>query len=253
MKGYDAETYGRAIAEDYDRRFADRAAEASAAAAALRRLCGSGPALEIGVGTGHVAEALAAGGCQIAGVDSSEEMLTIARKKAVRNLALCRHDVTAAPFPGDYALVYCVFMTFFMIGDNDAQKRFLRFAADALAPGGRLVLETFVPMESRLGGWTSRVRVGDLTAESVTLVASRIDTEKQVLENQEISFRDGKVELVPAQFYYHTPAQLDEMASAVGLRLAQRWSDWSGGEMTADSPRAISVYEGSSAAHGTSR
>jgi SAM-dependent methyltransferase len=242
MQGYGPETYGSASAGGYDDFYADREGQVAATAAALCELAGSGPVLEIGVGTGIVAEAIASRGFEVVGVDSSPAMLAVARKKSAGKLALCTADATVDGIQGSYSLVYCVFNTFFMLGDRAAQAVFLRNAYDALAPNGRLVIETFVPTAARLGDWRGRVVVADMTATTVTLVASRNDSERQLLENQKIMIRDGRVELAPAQFHYHTAEQMDEMSGVAGLALETRWSDWSRTEPADGSTQMITMY-----------
>jgi SAM-dependent methyltransferase len=242
MQGYGPETYGSANAEDYDDVYADREDEVAATAAALCALAGQGPVLEVGVGTGMVAEAIASRGFEVAGADSSPAMLALARKKSAGKLALWEADATTDRIPGRYSLVYCVFNTFFMLGDRAAQVVFLRNAREALATDGRLVIETFVPTAERLGDWRGRVRVTDMTATTVTLVASRNDAGRQLLENQKIMIRDGRIEVAPAQFHYHTAEQMDEMSGSAGLALETRWSDWSRDEPAEGSTKMIAVY-----------
>ncbi|RSM43599.1 class I SAM-dependent methyltransferase [Amycolatopsis balhimycina DSM 5908] len=242
MQGYGPETYGTASAEDYDDFYTDREDEVAATAAALCELAGPGPVLEIGVGTGMVAEAIASRGFDVVGVDSSPAMLAVARKKSAGKPALCTADATVDRIQGSYSLIYCVFNTFFMLGDRAAQIVFLRNAYDALEPKGRLVIETFVPTAERLGNWRGRVVVADMTATTVTLVASRNDSERQLLENQKIMIRDGRVELAPSQFHYHTAEQMDKMSGSAGLTLESRWGGWSREEPAAGSTKMIAVY-----------
>lgn len=68
-------------------------------------VCGRGPVLEIGVGTGQLALPLALGGAPVIGLDLSAEMMAMLRAKAgdAARLPLVRADATRLPL-GDGAL-----------------------------------------------------------------------------------------------------------------------------------------------------
>jgi ubiquinone/menaquinone biosynthesis C-methylase UbiE len=78
MTGYAAETYGDQIAGVYDDLYTE---VEPAMIDTLADLAGSGPALELGIGTGRVALPLFARGLQIHGLDASPRMLERLRSK----------------------------------------------------------------------------------------------------------------------------------------------------------------------------
>src|SRR4249919_2686482 len=80
MAEYEAGTYGDRIADDYDEIYAGRS-DADAAADFLAELAGTGPALELGIGTGRVALPLAARGVEVHGIDASAAMVERLRAK----------------------------------------------------------------------------------------------------------------------------------------------------------------------------
>src|SRR5438045_1163606 len=80
MKGYDETTYGERVASTYDRWYqADE--KVAAAVAFLARLAGSGPALELGIGTGRIAIPLSESGVEMHGIDASPAMVEQLRVK----------------------------------------------------------------------------------------------------------------------------------------------------------------------------
>src|SRR5512144_930860 len=81
MAEYDSATYGDRIAEAYDSLIQISPQATAAAVEALARLAGSGPALELGVGTGRIAIPLAARGITVHGLDGSQAMLDKLRSK----------------------------------------------------------------------------------------------------------------------------------------------------------------------------
>src|SRR5687767_11094765 len=103
--------YGDRIAEVYDERYAVKFADETAATVAfLKELAGTGPALELGIGTGRIAIPLSEAGVEVHGIDASEAMVAKMRAKPGGG----RIPVTIANF-ADFALetkyrvVYVVF------------------------------------------------------------------------------------------------------------------------------------------------
>jgi len=108
-------------------------------------------ALEIGCGTGPttvpVAEAVGAGG-HVLGVDLSEPMLAVARRRVaeagLRNVELLLADAQVHAFePGRFDLVYSRFGVMFFVDPFAA----FRNLAGALKPGGRLAFACWAPLE----------------------------------------------------------------------------------------------------------
>ena len=116
----------------------------------LASACGS-PVLEVGCGTGRVLPPLLRAGLTVTGVDISDEMLSLARKKlAQEGLAkscLVNHDFAAAPLPGgQFALALVTFYTFNYLPTPDRQSSFLKTLAACLRPGARIVMHLFYPL-----------------------------------------------------------------------------------------------------------
>jgi SAM-dependent methyltransferase len=100
-----------------------------------------GRVLDIGCGTGRVAEALAARGARAWGVDPSPEMLAVARSRNVPGGGFKQADAERLPFKAgwfDAALMRQV------VHHVDLAGAFAE-AHRVLAPGGRLAIGTFHP------------------------------------------------------------------------------------------------------------
>lgn len=112
----------------------------------LTELAGDGRALELAVGTGRVAIPLAERGVAVTGIELSQAMVDRLREKVDEDtLPVVVGDMTSTRVPGDYALVYLVFNTISNLPTQDAQVECVRNAARHLHPGGRFVVELFVP------------------------------------------------------------------------------------------------------------
>jgi SAM-dependent methyltransferase len=111
-----------------------------------------GPALELGCGTGRIALALAEAGLPVTGVDLSEGMLTIARRKLAQlplsvqeRLTLINQDMTTLELGRRFGCVLVPFRSFQHLLTTDLQRKCLAATARHLEPSGRLALHLFDP------------------------------------------------------------------------------------------------------------
>lgn len=251
---HDADGYGEAFADVYDDWYGE-SFDTEGAVAALAALTGSGPVLELGVGTGRLAIPLAADGATVVGIDASASMLERLRAKpgADRVLAVTGDmaDVSevvraaaargSAVPPRGYRLAFCAYNTFLNLHTEAAQQRCLAGLTSVLAPDGAVVIEAFVPADPADVPRTS-LDVAKVTTDAVVLTATEHDPASQLVTGQHVELRDGEVRLRPWRVRYLTTEQLDAMATAAGLRLDARWSDWRGTAFDDDSDTHVSVY-----------
>ncbi|MGA1051262.1 MAG: class I SAM-dependent methyltransferase [Ilumatobacteraceae bacterium] len=250
MEGYDDRSYGRAFADVYDDWYRD-ISDVHTTIADLVRLAGSGPVLELGIGTGRLAVPLAQADPDLAvvGIDSSPEMLgRLGDRMPPPNLTAHVGDMVDDLPIGPFTLVFVAYNTLFNLTTAERQRRCFSEVAGRLTLGGRFVVEAFVPDEPPRDG--DLVEVRTLAADRVVLSISRHDARDQRAEGQfvELSETDG-VRLRPWSIRYASPAELDAMAAAVGFELEMRWESFGGLEWQPESARHVSVYRlGSSAA-----
>ena len=230
-------------AHAYDRRYADRFAEAAPIVDFLAAMGAPGPVLELGVGTGRLALPLAQRGLEVHGIDASEPMVARLRTKPGGD----RVPVVVGDFAdvgtlveGPYALVFVAFNTLFELGSQDDQVRCFAGVARHLAPGGAFVVEAFAPDLTRLD---QHLSVAFLGTDEVRLQATRHDPLAQRVTGQSVSITDGGVALWPWAVRYASVPELDLMARLAGLGLRDRWAGWTGEPFTAASTGHVSVYE----------
>jgi SAM-dependent methyltransferase len=104
--------------------------------------------LEIGVGSGRVAVPTALAGVPVVGVDTSEAMLGLARRRAAPHgldLTLVRADMRDLPELGTFRLVTVPFRAFLHLRDDGERLAVLRALHDRLDPGGTLTFDVFHP------------------------------------------------------------------------------------------------------------
>lgn len=97
--------------------------------------------LDVGCGTGSVARALGERGARVWGVDPSEEMLAVARRKGGRSLGLKRGSAEALPFKDGWFERVLLRLVVHLV----ARPRALPELWRVLASPGRLVIATFDP------------------------------------------------------------------------------------------------------------
>ena len=207
----------------------------------LAELAGDGRALEFAIGTGRVAVPLAERGVPVSGIELSTAMLEQLRTKADEAaIPVTVGDMSAVRVPGEFTLVYLVYNTISNLLTQEEQVACFRNAARHLSPGGRFVIELWVPELRRLPpGIPATVGVAD----SGYILLDTYDVLQQHVVSHHFHFGEGtQAELFRSPHRYIWPAELDLMAQLAGLTLESRHADWTGTEFTADSPSHVSVY-----------
>lgn len=201
------------------------------------------PVLELGVGTGRLALPLAAAGVDVVGIDASEAMLERLRAKDPDGRVRLVHGDMAAELPdGPFGLVFVAYNTLFNLTDPADQDACIGAVARRLAPGGRFVVEAFVPGDDDTGRHDA-VTVRDLRSDRVVLSVSVHDADARTLEGQFVEFTEsGGVRLRPWAVRYRTPAELDEVCRTHGLELEHRWSAFGVHTFPDGADRHVSVY-----------
>ena len=210
---------------------------------ALATLAGGGRALELGIGTGRVALPLAEQGVAVHGIDASEAMVAKLRADpGGADIPVTLGDFGHVAVDGTFTLIFAVFNTFFALTTQEAQVRCFRRVAERLADGGVFLIEVFVPDPARFVRGQG-VGVTSLDTDRVTLEVARHDALQQRVYSQHLVLTESGTRFYAVQIRYAWPSELDLMARLAGLRLSERWSDWSGAPFTTASTRHISLYE----------
>src|SRR2546426_3220636 len=113
MEDYDPSRYGDRIADVYDDWYGGEKAppflDVEATVNVLAELAGSGPALELGIGTGRVALPLARRGIEVRGIDASAAMVEQLRAKpGGADVPVTIGDLADVAVDGSFSLVFVV-------------------------------------------------------------------------------------------------------------------------------------------------
>lgn len=207
----------------------------------LATLAEQGRALEFAIGTGRVAVPLSERGVSVTGIELSTPMVDELRTKVdADKIPVVIGDMATAQAPGEFTLVYLVFNTISNLLTQSEQVACFRNAARHLTPGGRFVIELWVPELRRLPPGLPAT-VGQV--EPGYILLDTYDVLHQQVVSHHFHFGDDKqAELYRSPHRYIWPAELDLMAQLAGFELESRHADWTGAEFTADSPSHVSVY-----------
>ena len=207
----------------------------------LAGLAGRGRALELAIGTGRVAVPLSERGVPVTGIELSTAMVDQLRTKvAADTIPVVLGDMATARAPGEFTLVYLVYNTISNLLTQAEQVACFRNAARHLAPGGRFVIELWVPELRKLPpGQQATV----WHCEPGYIGLDTYDVLRQRVVSHHFRFDETRqARLGRTAHRYIWPAELDLMAQLAGFTLESRHADWSGEEFTADSRSHVSVY-----------
>lgn len=211
--------YGDGCAEFYDEIY--RAPDRNVIRA-LSELSSGGRVLELGIGTGRVALSLLAEGFDVSGIEASQAMIERLRAKPNgANIPVHLGNFADVNVEGKYSLIFTLVNTFFLLIFCEEQQRCLENIASHLTENGVFLMEYFIVPNSK---------TGSLTTETIQVVEHQIMT-RNGLKNYRVRLCSVTLET------------LDEMAENAGLRLRERWKNWSGDSLTDESMTQISIYE----------
>lgn len=205
----------------------------------LAEHAGEGAALEFAIGTGRVAIPLADRGVAIAGIELSQPTVDILHRKRA-DIPVVVGDMTTSTAPGEFSLVYVVWNSIGNLRTQAEQVACFQNAARHLEPGGRFVVELWIPGIRRLPPGQQAVpfhigthHVGFDTYDLATQQGTSHHYRRQ---------SDGSLTYAASNFRYIWPAECDLMAQLAGLELEHRFADWHRQPFTNNSENHISVW-----------
>ena len=242
-------TYGAAFADVYDEWYGT----SDDLEAIVELLSESHPrrVLELGVGTGRIALALArrlaameqptTGAVHVAGIDESPEMLArLHAKDAQRRISSHLGDMAREQPPGPFDLVFASYNTLFNLASSPLQAECLANAAARLTATGRVVIDACVidPQAPTTGATSERRGPWKLQTNSTYEPASGNISGVTVSTHD-----DGRIVRRPFHITYQSPEAIDASCHRAGLRLVSRYSSWQKAPFDDSSSRHVSVYD----------
>ncbi len=215
------------------------------------------PILEMACGTGRVLIPLAEAGFQVTGVDASQAMLEIARRKVARagveqRVSLVQADMRDFSLDGEYHMAFCAINSFMHLESLDDQLAALRCWHRHLRPGGLLILDLFPPNPDELGHEDGRVIVQGVWEEpetGVTIVKQytrEVDLAEQTIQVHfffDERMPDGVVRrtIVPFTMRYLGRFEVELLLDKAGYTVEAIYGSWDLDPFTSESERMIFV------------
>lgn len=214
-----------------------------------------GSVLELGCGTGRKLIPIASDGHPCTGLELSSDMLAEARRKAdERALAVewVQGDMRSFDLGRTFDLVFIAANSLLHLHEMPDLLRCLRSVRAHLAPGARFVFDVFNPNVRLLADADGVRRTrdalsfvdpdrGDVRVE----VAETYDAAAQVTRGTWHFSTDAEPDFVVAPLELRSifPQELPLLLSLAGLRLVDRFGDWTGHPFTGDAPIQLCVCE----------
>jgi SAM-dependent methyltransferase len=244
VENYVPSAYGEAHVDVYDALYAD----AFRTDLAVERLAGlaadhGGSVLDLGIGTGRLAQPLVQAGIEVHGIEASPAMIERLRKQpGTADISVWRADMADFSLPGRYGVIVSAVSTLFMLPDSQRQIDCLRCAADHLGPGGVVVIEGFVPDQSRYDRKGDRTELRRVGENSLHMVSSHHDPITQTVVITHVQAGADGVRSYAVTLRYAWPSELDLMARLAGLELVERFGGWDGRTFDAATTDHVSIY-----------
>jgi SAM-dependent methyltransferase len=217
-----------------------------------------GRVLELACGTGRVLLPLARAGFAVTGLDLSEPMLEVARRKlaeeadGVRDrVRLVHGDMRDYSLDERFDLIFCAFNSFLLLGDDASQQAMLRRSHQHLSEGGRLILSIFNPgiaiIASYLGENSGKIRylksfTDPETGETIAMWDRRsYDPAEQIVDVafifERLDEQGRTVERHTNQFRmrYRFRYEMEYLLNLCGYEVEALYGDYGRGPVHADS------------------
>ncbi|MBJ7359807.1 class I SAM-dependent methyltransferase [Nocardioides sp.] len=214
-----------------------------------------GRILELGCGTGHKLIPIASDGHSCVGLDLSPDMLAEARRKSDEcgvAVEWLQGDMAAFDLGRTFDLVFITANSLLHLHETDDLVSCFRSVGRHLAPGARFVFDVFNPSVKVLAEADGRRR----TRESLSFtdpargqvrvdVAETYDALAQVTRGTWHLSTDSEEDVIVAPLEIRSifPQELPLLISQGGLRLVERFGDWSGAPFTSDAFLQVCVCE----------
>lgn len=188
--------------------------------------------LDVACGTGNHAKLLTMRGYQVTGIDISEDVLKVAKKKVGSSATLIKGDMRNlnAVVDGVFDAVICLFSAIsYNVTISDLQKT-MRGFYDHVREGGVVVFDTHFTKKSFMDGYRD-----ESVFDNGRVIGARISTSKRKGNTGHVSFtyliKDGHRVIVLRNDTHHLglfdPEDILRIMWETGFKKTKRYTDWS--------------------------
>jgi SAM-dependent methyltransferase len=214
-----------------------------------------GRVLELGCGTGQKLIPIASDGLRCVGLDLSPAMLAEARRKADESgvgVEWVQGDMTSFDLGRAFDLVFITANSLLHVLEAEELVSCFRSVRRHLATGARFIFDVFNPSVRLLAEADGVRRTRDSLSFTDPVrgrvrvdVAETYDASAQVTRGTWFLSTDAEPDFVtePLEIRSIFPQELPLLLSLGGLRLVDRFGDWSGRQFLGDAPLQLCVCE----------
>ena len=213
------------------------ARELAGLAALLGRPLAGARALDLGCGVGRHAEALAAAGTRLTGIDLSAPLLARAARRSALAGRLVRGDMRSLPFGPVFDLVLNLFTSFGYFSGDEENEQVVREMARVLVTGGVLVIDHI--HRERL--------LRDLVPEDVREEGGLVIRQCREIRGQRIRkeiavcWPDGRERRFVEDVRLYRPEEMAALLAAAGLAAPRFYGSLAGAPFGPDAPRMVVI------------
>jgi SAM-dependent methyltransferase len=148
------------------------------------------------------------------------------------------------PVEGAFPLVYLAFNTLFGLLTQEEQVECFANVARHLEPGGRFIIDCFVPDLRRFNTDNTRMEVSSLkSAGEHSFEMSVYEPQTQRISSHLVRrSADGSSLVLPVEIRFAWPSEIDLMARLAGLDLEDRFGWYDLRPFNGGSPAHMSIY-----------
>ncbi|MEM9605750.1 MAG: methyltransferase domain-containing protein [Pseudomonadota bacterium] len=203
--------------------------------------------LDIGSGTGTLACALAAQGHTVTGLDPSDTMLAVGRRKPAADRVHWHHgDAATLPTDTQYDLITLTGHAVQCLRTDTELAGLLAAVAEVLAPGGTFAFESRNPRRDWVAEWAGRV--AHATTASGQAVSEHTAAERlaggSIRVTQHYRLNDGTVLAHTDDLRFFGLAELELALAVAGLRIHTLYGDWQAGPFESAGSREMVLLVG---------
>ncbi|MEM7377005.1 MAG: class I SAM-dependent methyltransferase [Pseudomonadota bacterium] len=203
--------------------------------------------LDIGCGTGKLACALAARGHAVTGLDPSDAMLTVARRKpAADRVQWHQGDATTLPTDTPFDLITLTGHAIQCLRTDAEVTGLLAAVADILAPGGTFAFESRNPQRDWVAEWEGRVAHATTASGQPVrehTAAERLD-DGGIRVTQHYRFDDGTELAHTDDLGFLSLTEFEHALAAAGLQIHTLYGDWHAGPFVPTQSREMVFLAG---------
>jgi len=219
----------------------------------------SGEVLDLACGTGRITIPIAEAGIPVTGIDLSADMLARATEKAAQRgvlerITFLQGDMRSFDLGKTFPLIMIPFRSFLHLLHVREQMKALSCIRRHLQPGGKLVMNVFVPKISHLYEEAEKMSLRGMfplpNGEQVAMWDyTRYDHFQQLAEvtrtYERIDTSGRMVEKLVGKFTlrYIFPAELHHLLRLNGFKVVERYGNFAKGAFDQDSTELILVIE----------